>query len=292
MRANRFFSFVIVTLSYLVALVGGLAVYLQFAGELWLRLLAADIAATLIIWVISLLFDNASIYDPYWSVQPIVILDILFVYAGQLNLGSLLLIAVINLWGVRLTANWAVTFRSLETQDWRYDLIRAKTGVFYPLVNLLGIQLMPTLIVFACILPAVTFITDGGGFTLITALGLAVSLCGITLEFLADRQMHAFQRSNPDRANIIRDGLWKHSRHPNYLGEILMWWGVFTVMASAIPAAWPLGAGALINTALFIAISIPMAERKLSGYKTDFAGYRRETRMLLPLPRLRETTDK
>lgn len=82
---------------------------------------------------------------------------------------------------------------------------------------------------------------------------------------------------------FIRDGLWKYSRHPNYLGEILMWWGVALAVLWAAPEQWYLCAGAAANTVLFLAVSIPMADKRQSA-KPGFAQYKKETRALLPLP--------
>ena len=280
--------FALIALCYLAAVLVGVFVFTHLSGEAWLRLLVADIAATMVIWVGSLLFDNASVYDPYWSVQPLVILDLWLYTTGTSDTASLLLCLVVNLWGIRLTVNWASTFRGLHIQDWRYDLIRNRTDRLYPIVSLIGIQLMPTLIVYACILPAFLFVTQGGGFSVLTATGFLVCLAGLTLEAVSDHQMHAFRRQNEDRTRINRNGLWQHSRHPNYLGEIMMWWGVFLFLLAARPQAWYLGIGALLNTLLFLFISIPMAETRLAGYKSDFPEYRKRTRVLLPLPKAPE----
>ena len=287
-KADRTKSMAVIALCYMAAFGAGLLVFGYLDGELWWKLLVADIAATLVIWVSTLVFGNASIYDPYWSVQPIVIVDILLFGAGRLDTGSVLLDLVINIWGARLTANWAYTFGGLNRQDWRYDMIKRKTGKLFPVASLLGIQMMPTLIVYSCILPAVYYVTRESGMNLLTVTGLAISSAGIALETIADYQMHGFRKENPDRTKIIRVGLWKNSRHPNYLGEIMMWWGVYLVMASSHPDLWRLGSGALANTALFLFISIPMAERRMAAYKRGFKEYLEQTRSLLPIPKRSE----
>jgi steroid 5-alpha reductase family enzyme len=84
---------------------------------------------------------------------------------------------------------------------------------------------------------------------------------------------------------LMRSGVWRHSRHPNYLGEIIVWWGVYLVMLSAYPELWFLMIGALANTALFLFISIPLAEKHLATYKAGFSAYLQETRQLMPLPK-------
>lgn len=284
-KTNRTIGFVLITLSYLTALVIALIVFKNAGRTIWMNLFLADLIGTFVIWVSSLLLNNASVYDPYWSIQPIVILPLLMLHVGKINVTSLLLCAVVILWGARLTINWISTFKGLHEQDWRYDQIKQQTGQLYPLINLLGIQLMPTLIVYACIIPIVFVILQSPEFTPLILPGLMISVIGVSLETIADRQMQDFRRKNLSKSAIIREGLWKYSRHPNYLGEILMWWGVYLVCLASSPSAWMLGLGALLNTALFLFISIPLAEKRLAKYKEGFSEYQKQTRMLLPFPK-------
>ena len=158
MKENRTFSFIAVTLVYLLAAAVGILVYELLPYALWLNLLLADVAATVFTFMFSLIFKNASVYDPYWSVQPIVIV-LAFAFGKKATWLGVLLMITICLWGIRLTANWAYTFRSLNAQDWRYTMLHEKTGKLYFFVNLFGIHLVPTLIVYACVMPAVAVIT-------------------------------------------------------------------------------------------------------------------------------------
>lgn len=287
---NRILSFVIIALLYIFAAVLGVLVYKALPFVPWLSLLIADLAATLFIWLASLVLRNASVYDPYWSVQPLVILGLMLFKTGNFVAGSIIFVLVIAFWSLRLTGNWVVTFPGMHKQDWRYDQLQERSGRFFPLVNLLGIQIMPTLIVFACLLPGFYYLMLGGGVNAWTWLGLAVSLGGAVLELSADAQMLLFRKQNTDPARLMRTGLWRHSRHPNYFGEILMWWGVYIVLLSVQPQLWLTGLGALINTCLFLFISIPLAEKRLATYKTGFEAYRKETRMLLPIPKITKST--
>jgi steroid 5-alpha reductase family enzyme len=198
-----------------------------------------------------------------------------------------LLVLAVAFWGARLSINWMITFHGLHEQDWRYDLLQRKSGQYFPLVNLFGIQIMPTLIVYACLLPGFYYLMHGGGINIGVVLGLLLIVGGTVLELVADYQMQLFKIKRKDRTCIIRSGLWQHSRHPNYLGEITVWWGVYLVMVSTYSELWFLGVGALLNTALFLFISIPMAEKHLASYKNDFESYLAETRRLFPLPKRR-----
>ena len=284
-KTNRLQSYLVITACYIGAAVLGIWIYHLLRTSPWLALLIADLAATFFIWMTSIILKNASVYDPYWSVQPPIILGLAVVFLGQPNLSSILLVLALAFWGARLSVNWMVTFPGLHHQDWRYDLLEQKSKKFFPLVNLFGIQIMPTLIVYACVLPGFYYILRGGGLNIWTVIGLLLIIGGTALELAADYQMYVFKKVREDRTCILRTGLWQYSRHPNYLGEITVWWGVFLVLLSVFPDFWFFGFGALINTCLFLFISIPLAETHLKTYKKDYEAYQRETRMLIPLPR-------
>ncbi|MBQ3063426.1 MAG: DUF1295 domain-containing protein [Clostridia bacterium] len=279
LKQSRGKSFVVLLFVYIIATVVGVIVYRALPLSWWLALLIADAAATVTTFLFSLLFGNASVYDPYWSVQPPVIL-VAFAWGRELTAFGVLLLAAVFFWAIRLTANWAYTFGGLCHQDWRYTMLHERTGKFYPVVNLVGIHMVPTLVVYGCVLPAVYAIRESVSLTLPAALCLSLSLAAASMQGVADIQMHKF-RKNRDAA-FNRHGLWKYSRHPNYLGEILMWWGVALAVAFCDPSAWILAFGALANTALFLFVSIPLAEGR-QAKKQGFATYKQETRMLLPV---------
>ena len=276
---NRACSFFIVFLVYGLATASGILSYHYFPFAPYISLLLADILATVLTFAFSVALGNASVYDPYWSVQPLVIVLAFALRAPALGWLQILCIVTVFIWGVRLTANWAYTFRSLKHQDWRYTMLREKTKALYPFVNFLGIHLVPTLIVYGCTLPAVFLITSGATHPA-SAPFFALSLCAVLLQGTADCQMHAFRKKGT--GSFIRVGVWKYSRHPNYLGEILMWWGVAIACVIAMPAKWYLCAGALMNTLLFLFVSIPLADNR-QARKPDFAAYKAQTRMLLPI---------
>ena len=279
MKHNRALSFLVIGMVYILAGAVGLFVYRSLELSWWLALLAADVAATIVTFAFSVILGNASVYDPYWSVQPPVIL-IALAWGRELTMLGTLLIVVVLFWGIRLTANWAYTFADLMHQDWRYTMLREKTGAFYPLINFIGIHMIPTVVVYGCILPAGYAIMNNVNITMLSVVFLSVSLFAAMMQGVADIQMHKFRKNR--KAPFIRVGLWKYSRHPNYLGEILMWWGVALAVVCAAPDGWYLAAGAAANTVLFFTVSIPMADGRQSR-KEGFAEYKKQTRMLLPI---------
>lgn len=291
-KQNRALSFVIIALVYAIAIVGGIFIYRALLTHLdfWLSLLIADICATIITYIFSVIFKNASVYDPYWSIQPIVIL-LAYGWVRPMGVVQWLLIVAVWFWGVRLTANWAYGFRNLNHQDWRYTHYQQKTGKAYQLANFFGIHLVPTLIVYGCVLPAVfafeysTEITANAGSYVFFVLAIGA----VVLQMTADIEMHRYRKAK--KGGLIREGVWKYSRHPNYLAEILMWWAVGFSVLCVMPERWWLLAGALANTLMFIFISIPLAEGRQSQ-KPTWQEYKSQTRMLLPIPRFRKATEQ
>ena len=285
-KESRIECFIVVALVYMIAALVGIITYAILPLDMWLRLFIADVAATAATFIFSVIFNNASIYDPYWSVQPIVIV-VAFAAVYSFDIVKLLMVIVICLWGIRLTANWAYTFANLSHQDWRYTMLKEKTGKAYPIINFVGIHLVPTIVVYACVLPAVYVITAVGALNAWAIIFLAISLGAAIMQGFADCQMHKFRKYRKPEDTFIRVGLWKHSRHPNYLGEILMWWGIGLAAIVALEGMWYLIIGAILNTILFLCVSIPMADQKQSK-KAGFDEYKKQTYMLLPLPKLKK----
>lgn len=285
-KNSRAASFITVAIIYILAAALGIIVYTLLPYSFWLNLLIADVAATVFVFIFSLIFKNASVYDPYWSVQPIVIVCA-FAIGKELTLSRILVLVAVLIWGMRLTANWAYTFHGLKCEDWRYTMLHGKTGKLYPFVNFTGIHLVPTLVVYGCILPAVFLFESAAGCNTITVIGFLISVFAFTVQGAADIEMHSFRilkNSGKITDNFNRNGLWKYSRHPNYLGELLMWWGVAISVVSVMPQNFFLIAGAFANTCLFLLASIPMADGR-QARKEGYDEYKNETRMLLPIKR-------
>ncbi len=276
------FRFPIMICIYLAAIaVGVFVMYLLPLAE-WLSLLIADVAATIVVFAFSLVFRNASVYDPYWSVQPIVIVIWLACTQRNFPVTVILPMVAVLLWGVRLTANWAYTFRGFasENQDWRYTMLAEKTGGYYVAVNFFGIHLVPTLVVYACMLPVLFTFRSAPAFNAGCAVFFALAVLAVGLETLADCTMHSFHKKGGE--GFLRKGVWKYSRHPNYLGEISFWWCIALGTVCIVPSLWWTCLGALLNTLLFLFASIPMADRH-QARKPGFDLYKKSTRMLLPL---------
>lgn len=282
---RRWASLLVILLIYVVAAaVGALAFLLTVNMHFVLRMLLADLAATVIVWLFGVLLKNSSVYDPYWSVAPPFLFIGAAVFYGASGVGVILTGAVIMLWAVRLTGNWIYTFSNLNWQDWRYVSYKQRFPRLWHLINLFGINVMPTLFVFAGMLPVFAALENGGGESFGVFLGAAVCVSAVLVELVADTQMHRFRKSGvTGRVNNV--GLWAFSRHPNYFGEVSFWFGLYIIMLFCAPQRFYLLVCPLAIALMFIFISIPLMEKRQLERKPAYAEYKRITSMLIPLPR-------
>ncbi|WP_295935275.1 DUF1295 domain-containing protein [uncultured Alistipes sp.] len=280
-KQSRALSFWVILAVYLVAIAAGVVTFIWAEGlDDLLRLFLADFTGTVIVWLAGVWFGNSSMYDPYWSVAPPAMLTPMAILHNAVDMPSLLVLAAVWIWAIRLTVNWAYTFRNLSQQDWRYDKYKKQSGKMWHLVNFGGINMMPTVIVFLAMVPAFRVVTLHAEATVWTYAAFALCLTAVGLQFVSDRQAHRFRKKSP--GEVCDTGLWKYSRHPNYLGEISMWWGVYFILLSVAPHEWKTLTGAAANTFLFVFISIPLMEKRQLENKPGYEKYKKRTSALIP----------
>jgi steroid 5-alpha reductase family enzyme len=293
MQYSRTTSFIICFFVYAIAFTVAYAFVFFYNGslsKLWLALIA-DVMATLVVYSFSVIFKNASLYDPYWSVVP----PLLIWYwwkPGEKNLVQEIAWWVILLWAIRLTLNWARGWQGLKHEDWRYVMLRQKNPKLYWLTNLAGIHLFPTLMVFAGMVPAyiicnssTDFIAAKGPDTYqnepLILLGFAICIIATLLELVADEQMRRFKKTAKP-GEFIDSGVWKYSRHPNYFGEILFWFGLWVLQMSIELDYWYTSIGFVAMLCMFLLASIPMMEKKNLRSKPGYREYLKTVSVLLP----------
>ncbi|GAA0943829.1 hypothetical protein Vau01_060720 [Virgisporangium aurantiacum] len=286
--ASRPLGFAVVTAAYLAAgvVAWGVIAALPDMHPLWVTLWA-DLAATVVVFAASMAVANSSLYDPYWSVAPPVIAVgwVLWNDHGLSRRQAVVLVLILA-WAVRLTANWARGWRGLSHEDWRYVQMRDQLPHRVPwwLVSLTGIQLMPTLVVFVGMLAVFPAVTETGRrFGVLDAVAAAVTAAAIAVEATADRQLHRFAADPANRGRVIDSGLWRRSRHPNYLGEIGFWWGMWLFGLAAAPGWWWTVIGPLGMVLLFTVVSVPMMDRRSLQRRPDYAEYMRRVPAIFPL---------
>lgn len=269
----------IITLIYLGAYLVGWAASRDCRNPIT-EFLTFDVVSTVIVFAFSVLYRNSSVYDPYWSTTPMLFSVMMFSRHMPLSVWQLLFLLVFNLWSLRLTLNWCRVFTDFSYEDWRYRKYREENSpIMWQFLNFVGIHMVPTVVVFLGMLPLFEMMNTPMDTRMLP--GAGVILLGVGLEFFADRQMHAFLESTRERTTCRR-GLWSYSRHPNYLGEISVWWGMFFAMLPYAPEKWYYVVGAVSVTLLFNTVSIPMMEKRQMSRRPDYEAYRMETARLLP----------
>jgi steroid 5-alpha reductase family enzyme len=245
---------------------------------------AADLAATVVVFTFSVAYDNSSFYDPFWSVAPPCLAGFwLAVAQPDVPLGrQLLVLALVTAWSVRLTANWLKGWRGLVHEDWRYVDMRAQTGRAYWLASFVGLHLAPTAIVFLGCVPIYLAIVRGSApLGALDAVAALVTALAIAIEAVADRQLHRF-RATAARGTTLGSGLWAYSRHPNYFGEALFWWGLWLFGVAGGEAPWWTVAGPAVITLMLVFVSIPLLDARMITSRADYATRMRRVSALVP----------
>ena len=152
------------------------------------------------------------------------------------------------------------------------------TPLLFHLTNFFGLNMMPTVIVFACMIPGLGLYEDALQANVFTWIGCAICLAAPTIQLIADTQSHRFRAAHPGQ--VCNVGLWKRGRHPNYFGEIFFWWGIW-VMYAAQAGVDILLLAPIAMTCLFLFISIPMMEKRQLATKPGYADYRLHSRRLI-----------
>ena len=280
-------AFVWIVVAYIVAIFAGGASLYWVDNNPLLDIFIADLVATLVIFVFSRWFHNSSFYDAYWSVIPplIALYWLATTSAEPPPLRTLLMLGLMLYWATRLTLNWAVHWHGMEHEDWRYVMLKQKMPRAALLIDLFGIHLFPTVQVFAGMLPvyAVLQLSDAP-FNWLDIVAVVVTFSAVTLQMVSDFQLHAFNaRKQP--GECIRSGFWAWSRHPNYLGEIGFWTGLFLFGMAAYPEGWYwMSIGCVAMTLMFVLASIPMMEKRSLERRPQYQEVIDSVSMLIPLP--------
>ena len=279
MKNNKSISLFIVFLSYCIAIFSSYFSIKYLNINSLAEIFIADLIATIIIYLSSYIFKNSSIYDPYWSIiPPFLLLYWIYDINGAFNIQSVLILFSVLFWSLRLTFNWIRGWKGLQQEDWRYVDMRNYSEKWFEFSNFLGIHLFPTLIVFFCCVPmknAIVKTTSDISFVI----GLCICFIGVMYEIISDQQLYNFKKKNP--SGMIKEGLWKYSRHPNYYGEILFWWGIF-IYGVNLDNYYLLILAPTSMTIMFLYVSIPWIENKILRTRPKYKQYQKNVSMLFP----------
>lgn len=190
---------------------------------------------------------------------------------------------LVSIWGLRLAIHIYKRNRN-KSEDYRYLEWRNEWGRWFFVRSYLQIFLLQGGLLYLIALPII-FINKNATdvFSFFHVLGLALWGIGFYFESVGDSQLAAFISHPQNKGKIMQSGLWKLSRHPNYFGEVLQWWGIY-VLALSLPGSWGLIIGPLTISFLILFVSgVPLLEKKYAG-RADFEEYKKKTSIFFPLP--------
>lgn len=244
--------------------------------------LSMVVLAMTVLWTVSVRRRDASIVDPFWAPGFFLVTAVYLWAAPARDLRGWMLLVLMGLWGARLGVH--LLRRNLRHgEDRRYTAMREARGESFPVVSLVTVFWLQAGLLWIVSAPLLAGVVAGTTFGWTDLLGGAVCLAGIVYEAVADRQLEAFKADPGNRARVMDRGLWRYSRHPNYFGNAVMWWGAWIVAAGA-GGAWTVF-GPLLMTFLLVKVSgVALLERDIGERRPGYAEYVRRTSAFVPRP--------
>jgi steroid 5-alpha reductase family enzyme len=233
------------------------------------------------LFIIALIRKDNSIADIAWGLGFVIVAWSTLWIVGSFYPRQILACSLILIWGSRLSIRIFLRNRG-RGEDPRYRKWREEWGRFFILRSYLQVFLLQGAILLINISPVLIInTTSDGNLNILDVCGLLVWITGFVFESVGDYQLDRFLADSKNRGTIIDRGLWRYTRHPNYFGEITMWWGIF-IIALSVPYGWIGFVGPLAITLMIVFVSgIPMTER-LMEKTPGFEEYRKRTSVLIP----------
>jgi len=253
------------------------------AMSLFTLTLAAALGFMVLVWLISLVKRDASIADIFWGLGFVLIAWISYFVAEGPSERKLLITGLTTVWGVRLAAH--IFWRSRgRGEDPRYKAWRARHGESFWWVSLFtvfGLQ--------ALLLWVVSLVVQVGQLSplprelgLLDGLGAVLWATGFTFEAISDCQLLRFKVNPANRGKIMDQGLWAYSRHPNYFGECLVWWGIFLITFSTPASAWSVVSPLTITFLLLKVSGVNLLEKTILETRPEYRDYMKRTSAFFP----------
>jgi len=245
--------------------------------------LAAVFVMMIIGWLISLRYRNVSIVDSLWGLGFVLIAWITFFLADGFSGRKTLILILTTVWGMRLSIflgkrNWG------SGEDRRYGQWRQKSGESFWVVSLFKVFLLQALFlwVISFVLQYGQFASTPAKFTWLDILGVSVWGVGFLFEAVGDWQLAQFKSNPANKGKVMDRGLWAYSRHPNYFGEFLIWWGFFLITLSTPGSWWTVISPLIVAAVLLKMTGIPLTEAAIVKTRPGYEDYIRRTSAFVP----------
>lgn len=234
-----------------------------------------------VIHLIALLKKDNGIMDAAWGPGFVLLAWFTTLAGGGAEPRRLLLAALVTLWGLRLCVHILIR-NAGRGEDFRYRNWRETWGRWFYVRSYLQIFMLQGFFMVVVAMPViVTGANAGGSLGWLDALGCLVWLTGFGFEALGDYQLLRFMKDAANKGRVMRYGVWRYTRHPNYFGEALLWWGCFLIAASVPGGFWALVSPVVIAWLLLCVSGIPMLEAKYAG-RPEYQAYQKSTSAFFP----------
>ena len=237
-------------------------------------------------YLLALTMKRNDIADIVWGLIFVLAVVTALIVAGMTSPRAILAAVLVFAWGGRLAFRIFSRNLSKKTEDFRYKQWREEWGKYFYFRTFFQIFMLQGILALVVVSPVLLIIASGNGqppINFLDWLGTAVWLAGFFFEAVGDYQLDVFKKDPSSKNKIMQTGLWKYSRHPNYFGEVTMWWGIYLIALST-PNGYLAFLGPLTITFLILKVSgIPMLEKKYVD-NVAFQEYARRTSVFFPLP--------
>lgn len=235
-------------------------------------------------FILATLRKRNDLADIAWGLGFVLLAWLSLVIARQFTLRAIFVCLLISIWGLRLA--WHIHQRNRgKSEDYRYAAWRQQWGRWYLIRSYLQVFLLQGLFLYLISLPVLVInrADQPTKLQLLDYIGFLIWIIGLYFEAVGDAQLRQFIANPENKGKLMQDGLWRYTRHPNYFGEVTMWWGIWLCTLS-IAGSWYAVIGPITITYLILKVSgIPLLEKKYAG-RPDFEAYRQRTSAFFPLP--------
>lgn len=221
------------------------------------------------------------IADVAWGLGFMLLTWVSFFISSHQGIRGLLVGILVSIWGIRLAYHIHSRNKG-KAEDYRYLAWRNEWGKWFYIRSYFQVYFLQSLFLLLIILP-VLLINKSNDAALIwvDALGILVWIVGFYFEAIGDAQLASFIKDPANKGKLMQSGLWAFTRHPNYFGEVMQWWGI-GIIALGVKDGWIGLIGPITITYLILKVSgIPMLEKKMELHP-DFAHYKKTTSSFIP----------
>jgi len=244
--------------------------------------LAVLLTSMTLLWLVSLRERDASIADPFWGPGFVLVATTYLLADGRVVARGALTMVLIVAWAARLA--WHLWVRNRrEGEDRRYRAMREASGDRFPWVSLFTVFWLQALLLWIVSAPLLGAIRSSASLGAWDAAGTVLFLTGLTLETVADSQLARFRADPENEGRVLDSGLWRYSRHPNYFGDAVVWWGLYLVSIGG-GAYWTFIGPALMTFLLLRVSGVPLLEEGLRRSRTGYTEYVERTSPFWPRP--------